>query len=163
MGQLEEKFGFVGKKGEEGEVFALTAWRNLGYEVIDYRYDIMKQKVGIDYAIRKLKPTPWKRYYTVDNKNNLQYNKGEYTIPIEVTKGKRRPGWLHTSSADRISHTHVKRKKLLYYDLGQMRTVVLPLLRSKELEPITARSKCKIVYIQATDSRIAHLIRTIDA
>ena len=162
MGQLEEKFGWAGKKGEEGEDFALALWDSIGYDVIDYRKDIAKQKLGIDYAVKKLKPEPWFRHYTIDNKNNLRIYKGQYSIPIEVKKGKRRPGWLYTSHADRISHTHVGKKMLVFYDLKQMRERLLPLIRNGEIALHDARSKCKMAYIDMNDKRFSNLIRKIN-
>ena len=163
MGQLEEKFGWAGKKGEEGEEFALNLWSNLGYDVIDYRQDIAKQKLGIDYAIKKLHPKPWYRHYTIDNKNNLRHYKGTYTIPIEFKKGRwNRPGWLYTSQADRISHTHVQNKKMVYYDLKDMRKLLLPLVRKGDIKPIKARSKCEMIYIDLKDERFKELIREIN-
>jgi len=162
MGQLAEKFGRAGKKGEEGETFAMNLWKSIGYKVKDYRLDMTMQRLGIDYAIKKVHPKPWYRYYTVDNKNNLQYRDGTYIMPIELTKGRKKPGWFYSSHADRISHSNVRSKKLISYDLQDMRKVLLPLIEKGEIIASFAKSKCKMIYVDVNDKRIKHLIREVN-
>ena len=51
MGQLAERFGRAGKKGEVGERFAMARWKEAGFEVTDLTQEISFQKAGIDFDV----------------------------------------------------------------------------------------------------------------
>ncbi len=156
VGQLAERFGRAGRKGEVGERFAMARWKEAGFEVIDRTQEISFQKAGIDFEIKK-----GKKSCSVDNKNNLRYRKGKIILSIEIMKGKKRPGWFHTSQAKLISHTHTSRKILLYYDLKKLREKLKPLIKSNEIKVENVRKTCKMVYIEKNDNRFKNIIKEL--
>tara|TARA_R110000824_G_scaffold41627_3_gene123621 strand:- start:818 stop:1291 length:474 start_codon:yes stop_codon:yes gene_type:complete len=156
VGQLEEKFGRVGKKGEEGEIYAMERYRTAGYEVIDHTRNMFYQAAGIDFEVVKNK-----KKQLVDNKNNLRYSKKKIMIPVEIMKTTRKLGWYHSSQADTISHTYLPHNLLLYYSLNKLRKILGPLIVSGEVEIKIVRKRCKMVYIARDDKRFKNIIKEL--
>jgi len=119
MGQLTNRFGAVGAKGEAGEIFMLETLKKQ-YKVSDYRLDMVQQTQGIDFGISK---DGWRREFTLDVKNNLYITPEFVAFKIELeSDGK--AGWFFTSKADRIYHTNAYMKQYIYYDLNELRYFV---------------------------------------
>lgn len=119
MGQLINRFGTTGIKGEAGEIFMYEELQK-EYTVSDYRTDMILQTQGIDFGISK---PDWRREYTLDVKNNLYISNSYYAFKIEIeSNGK--AGWFFTSKSDRIYHTNTYSKQYLYYDLNELRYFV---------------------------------------
>lgn len=119
MGQLIDRFGLAGFKGEAGEIFMYEELQK-EYTVSDYRTDMIQQTQGIDFGISK---PDWRREYTLDVKNNLYIANSYYAFKIEIeSNGK--AGWFFTAKSDRIYHTNAYSKQYLYYDLNELRYFV---------------------------------------
>jgi hypothetical protein len=121
MGQLANRFGKVGAKGESGENYLYEVLKNQ-YTVSDYRTDMVMQTQGIDFGIKK---PEWRREYTLDVKNTLYIEKNNEYIAFKIElECNKQPGWFFTSKADRIYHTNAYMGKYLYYNLDEMRYYV---------------------------------------
>ena len=117
---LTKKFGASGIKGGKGEDWLYAKLLKVYDEVIDYRTDMQKQIVGIDFAVKK---NSWFRPFNLDCKTNLFIDDDKQSTYFEYIKNGK-PGWFLKSQADRIYHVNVERNKGLYYDLNDMRQVV---------------------------------------
>lgn len=129
MGQLSQRFGKVGYKGEAGENFLYDVLQR-DYQVSDYRQDMVMQTQGIDFGIKK---PEWRREYTLDVKNTLYIDKNNeyFSFKIELESNSQ-PGWFFTSKADRIYHTNAYMGKYIYYELNKLRYYVNKKLIAQE-------------------------------
>jgi hypothetical protein len=117
---LTKKFGSAGEKGGKGEDWLYTKLKKTYDEVVDYRNDMQKQILGIDFSVKK---NTWFRPFNLDCKTNLFIDDAkQYTCFEYIKNGK--PGWFLKSHADRIYHINVDKGRGLFYDLNDMRQVV---------------------------------------
>ncbi len=116
---LEEAFGSSGAWGRKGELWLLAVVKQWGYDTIDYENDIKCQLRGHDIAIRK---SSWKRFYTIDVKNNIRKDKCFY-VDTSVK------GWLLNPKrdSDRIWHVNPVDGLMAWYDRKDMIDVIQPL------------------------------------
>jgi hypothetical protein len=129
MGQLINRYGVTGYKGEAGEIFMYNELQR-EYKVSDYRTNMILQSQGIDFGISK---SEWRREYTLDVKNNLYIENSYYAFKIEIESAGK-AGWFFTSKADRIYHTNAYMKRYLYYDLNELRYFVTKKLVSQDYQ-----------------------------
>ena len=138
MGQLIDRFGASGIKGEEGEKFILSVLKSQGYDVRDYRTDLVVQSQGIDFGIYK--PT-MRRELTLDVKTNLYIKDDYYAFKVEIERFTR-AGWFYTSKADFIYHTNAYTGNYVYYNLNELRYYI-----TKQLIGKSATEAFKLVNI----------------
>jgi len=119
MSVLGNKFGERGDKGDSGERFLINQLKEQ-YTVSDYRTDMQRQRNGIDFGITK---SGWSREYTLDCKTNLYVEPKWFVFALEI-QGNGKPGWFHTSAADRIYHVSSYAKTYMFYDLSEMRAYI---------------------------------------
>lgn len=117
MGILATKYGARGSIGEAGEQEVYDKLRSLGYTVIDYRLDLIRQQYGIDFGI--IEPSTGTRYF-IDVKTNLKA--GKFYLEFEDDDGS--PGWFYTTKSDEIYHYDISGKVICTYNIAEMRAYV---------------------------------------
>ena len=157
---LEKRFGKRGKKGDIGEKWLLKVLRESKQyeEVKDFSKEYKMQELGIDGSIKK---KSWYRPYYYDCKHNLyKKSNGTFQIYLEWTKkysGK--PGWFHTSSANRIYHVSVKNNTSIFYDLKQMKKRIREQKDLGHVKVVFKKLKESYITIEHNDPAFADLLR----
>lgn len=132
MGQLIDRFGATGVKGEEGEKFMMSVLKSQGFDVRDYRTDLVVQSQGIDFGINK--PSQ-RREFTLDVKNNLYIKDDYHAFKVEIERFTR-AGWFYTSKADFIYHTNAYTGNYIYYNLNELRYYITKQLIEKSASEV---------------------------
>ena len=159
ISQLEQRFGKRGRKGDEGERWLLKKLRESKQydEVKDFSKEYKMQELGIDGSINK---KSWYRPYYYDCKHNLIKQNKTYKLYLEWTKpysGK--PGWFHTSAANRIYHVSVKHNVSIFYDLKQLRERVRKQISLGHVKVARKAPKESFVMIKHNDPVFRDLLR----
>jgi len=133
MSILENKFGQSGRKGHFGEVALYSLLKSKYSEVVDHRQNLSVQSDGVDFSVKQ---DNWRKFITLDCKNNLFVSDNYYSLKIEL-ESNGQPGWFFTSKADRIYHTSTYTKQYVYYDLSVARYMITKaLLTGVKFNPI---------------------------
>lgn len=133
----EGRHGVSGRKGDVGEklVEEYFLHNSITYEhKTDYESQVHKK---IDFSVGEI---------TIDVKNNI-FN--SYHC-VELEKKNRTPGWLFTSSADKIYAVDSKNKNIYSYSLGEMRKYINMLENRSSREKITKTGDL-VIWVKVTE------------